>query len=396
METFPHPPHDDAPPAAEGEAPSDAGSAQRFRHHGRVGELFAITVVNLLLKAVTLGLYHFWGKARVRRYVWSRTSFAGERFEYTGTGFELLRGFVLAMMVLVPLAVGWESLTALLQQAIAERLAEEHPEFLWLLVLLSVLLTLAGYGLLLFLIGFARYSARRYLLSRTRWRSIRFALTGSALAHGRRKAWYSLLTVFTLGFYFPFMRARLAANLLDHTWFGDRRMAFAGSGGALLGRYMAALALTALVGLGWTLLLLPAVGGLLGMFSAAPRPGMAFLPLVTVAAAVLGFYLPWSAVWFWYRAGELRHFTRCTSLGTVRFRAGYTIGGFIGLWMGNLVLLLLTLGLAYPVAVVRTARFLSDNLHMAGELDLAGIAQSPEGVMGSGEGLAEALDLGSI
>ena len=34
-------------------------------------------------------VYRFWGKTRVRRYLWGRVSFQGDRAEYTGTGREL-------------------------------------------------------------------------------------------------------------------------------------------------------------------------------------------------------------------------------------------------------------------------------------------------------------------
>ncbi|RFA27198.1 hypothetical protein CAI21_15230 [Alkalilimnicola ehrlichii] len=65
----------------------------RVAHHGSGAELFVIYLVNLLLKVITLGIYHFWAVTRVRRYLWAQTSFDGERFEYTGTGRQLFLGF---------------------------------------------------------------------------------------------------------------------------------------------------------------------------------------------------------------------------------------------------------------------------------------------------------------
>ena len=46
-------------------------------------------IVNVCLTILTLGVYHFWGKAKVRRYLFSHTAFAGDRFAYHGTGKEL-------------------------------------------------------------------------------------------------------------------------------------------------------------------------------------------------------------------------------------------------------------------------------------------------------------------
>ena len=61
-------------------------------------------MVNLLLTIVTLGIYRFWAKTRIRRYLWSQTEFLGDRFEYTGTGKELLIGFliVFAFLIVMP------------------------------------------------------------------------------------------------------------------------------------------------------------------------------------------------------------------------------------------------------------------------------------------------------
>ena len=60
----------------------ESSAAQRLNHHGNGGELFIIFLINILLKVVTLGIYHFWAKTRVRRYLWSQTSFEDERFEH--------------------------------------------------------------------------------------------------------------------------------------------------------------------------------------------------------------------------------------------------------------------------------------------------------------------------
>ncbi len=43
--------------------------------HGTGGALFVIQFVNALLTILTVGIYNFWGRTRVRRYVWSQTAF---------------------------------------------------------------------------------------------------------------------------------------------------------------------------------------------------------------------------------------------------------------------------------------------------------------------------------
>src|SRR5262245_23169515 len=47
----------------------------------------------------TLGIYRFWLATDVRRFLWSNTEIAGEPLEYTGTAFELLLGFLIAIAI---------------------------------------------------------------------------------------------------------------------------------------------------------------------------------------------------------------------------------------------------------------------------------------------------------
>ena len=48
--------------------------------------LFGIAFRNLVLTIVTLSIYRFWAKTRIRRYLWSQVTVASDRLEYTGTG----------------------------------------------------------------------------------------------------------------------------------------------------------------------------------------------------------------------------------------------------------------------------------------------------------------------
>ncbi|MYK57552.1 MAG: DUF898 domain-containing protein, partial [Rhodospirillaceae bacterium] len=85
-----------APEAATGVRPP----IHRLTHDGRSGELFVIFLINLALSILTLGIYRFWGRTRIRRYVWSQTSLLGEPLEYTGRGVELFLGFLFALVVI--------------------------------------------------------------------------------------------------------------------------------------------------------------------------------------------------------------------------------------------------------------------------------------------------------
>ena len=69
-------------------------------YDGKLGELYAIYLRHLALMVLTLGWSRFWGRTRLRRYLWNHLSILGDRFEYRGRGIELLIGFVLVLVLL--------------------------------------------------------------------------------------------------------------------------------------------------------------------------------------------------------------------------------------------------------------------------------------------------------
>src|SRR5271166_2072668 len=96
--------------------------AHALQYDWRVGEIYPIFLLNLLLTIVTLGIFRFWAVTRLRRYLWSRAAFQDQRLTYTGTGGELFVGFLLAGLVLVGLGIVAVALAYVLRQ-FDERLA---------------------------------------------------------------------------------------------------------------------------------------------------------------------------------------------------------------------------------------------------------------------------------
>ena len=115
------------------------------------------------LLMVTLGIYRFWLTTDMRRFLWANTEIAGEALEYTGTPFELLIGFLVAIAMLIPLYAGF--FVAALD-----------------LGLLGQISGMLGFAALSVLGQYAIYRARRYRLTRTVYRGLRFHQDGSAWA----------------------------------------------------------------------------------------------------------------------------------------------------------------------------------------------------------------------
>lgn len=78
---------------------------QALRFEGSGSEYFKIWIVNVLLTIVTLGLYYPWAKVRNSRYFYANTILENRNFEYHATGKQLFIGFVVAMLLFIVYAV---------------------------------------------------------------------------------------------------------------------------------------------------------------------------------------------------------------------------------------------------------------------------------------------------
>ena len=94
---------------------------------------------------------------------------------------------------------------------------------------------------------------------------------------------------------------------------------------------------------------------------------------------------------FWFQAKKTRYFWEHTYFETARFRCTVTGRQLMNLTIGNLVWLVVTLGLAWPWVLVRNARFAFAYLNIDGSLDLAGIVQEPQLATATGDALSSLL-----
>jgi uncharacterized membrane protein YjgN (DUF898 family) len=192
-------------------------SPVRLRFVGDRGEYWRLMIRGGVLQAITLGIYRFWLFTDMRRFLWASTEVEGETLEYTGTAVELLIGFLMAIGILVPIY-------ALLFVASLE---------LGILSILSGVLAfvvLAGFG------QYAVYRARRYRLTRTVFRGLRFHQAGSAVRYAVRAMLWWIPIGMTLGLASPWATANLERYKMRNTFYGSLGGSFAGAGGRLFGR----------------------------------------------------------------------------------------------------------------------------------------------------------------
>src|SRR5665213_943284 len=240
------------------------------------------------LELVTVGFYRFWLATDIRRHLWSYTAVDDDAFEYTGRARELLLGFLFALAILTPiyLAYFFVGLEAERYKAFAST-----PLFLFF-----------------YLFGqFAIYRARRYRLTRTVWRGVRFWMSGSGWAYAARAALWGILMIFTLGLILPWREAALERYKMRNSHYGDLQGSFEGRGWEFFKRGF----WIWLVAIAWIVVLI--VVALLHTYV----PGLVVL-LVMLAAPFL--YGVFKAVeWRWWLSG--------IRFGEVRLESGLTRRG---------------------------------------------------------------------
>jgi len=178
---------------------------------GKRSEFFHLVKRGAGLELVTLGFYRFWLLTDMRRHLWANTLVDGDAAEYTGRGRELLIGFLVALAILLPVYLGY-----FLIGLEAERLK-----------------AFASIPLIAFfyLFGqFAIYRARRYRLTRTVWRGVRFWMTGSGWIYALRASLWGILVSLTLGLALPWRTAALERYKMRHSYYGDLQGSFEGRG----------------------------------------------------------------------------------------------------------------------------------------------------------------------
>jgi Bacterial protein of unknown function (DUF898) len=193
-------------------------SALKTDFGGDRGDLFILMLRTSFLTVVTLGIYRFWRTTRLRRWYWSSIRPGGVAMEYTGTPQEKLAGFLVAVIVLAV----YVALFNLAGLFVAFNLSDNDLSYMTFavgaapLALVPVILA-------------ARYRARRYILSRTTWLGIRFGMDGGAWGYSWRACMYWVLTIATLGLFWPLKTFQLEKYLTDRTWYGTARFRQHGS-----------------------------------------------------------------------------------------------------------------------------------------------------------------------
>lgn len=186
-------------------------------YRGEQGPLFWLALKTALLTLITLGFYRFWAKTRIRKYFWSATAPGGDPMEYSGNGLEKLLGFLIAVAFLAIYLGLFQVILSFVGLSVFS--GGDGPEARALQILFSQ----ATWMAVIPFIFYAQYRARRYILSRTRWRGVRFGVDAAAWGYVWRAILHWIVTVISLGLLLPRQTFWLEKYKIDRTWYGNTK-----------------------------------------------------------------------------------------------------------------------------------------------------------------------------
>lgn len=340
----------DAVRSEPAQSSSEGLGLTNVRFTGSGSEYFRIWVINTALTLLTLGVFSAWATVRTRRYFYGNTWLGDSAFNYTARPWTILIGRAIVVGVLIAL---------------------------WLAELVSIAYYVIGTVVLFSLYPWIAVRARAFRLRNSFYRHVCWEFEGD---YGTAAKYYCLgpvVGILSLGIMFPYIAMRRDMFLIRNSRFGTSECSFDVTSGRYYGIYFAAFGIfvAALVANKILVALLPA--------------GFAFaLSVVTWMPILLaGLYMK-------VRLDNLRWSN--TTVGGYGLRLELSFWQLLGLYLGNLVLIVVTLGAYIPFAKVRVVRYKLGRFRIArqgSETFFAGPRQAL-GAVGAEAGDSFGLDLG--
>jgi uncharacterized membrane protein YjgN (DUF898 family) len=306
------------------QAPDTGNMVYKLSFHGDGKTLFKIWITNLLLTICTLGIYYPWGRANMRKYLYSATYLGNYSFEFSGTGKQMFIGLLKFLAITVVLWLGLMAIFYFIIPDDISKLAEQLFSFVFLIIYAPFLA--------LFIHGSCRYR-----MSKTSYRGIRFGYRGVRKELIMSLFKYAVFTACTLGIYYSWLVNNVRKYIYGNTRFGSIKLEFKGESFD----YFCKLA------------------------------GGSFLSVIT-----LGIY------YFWFQTNLFHFFYGNMFLSVneqfLKVKTSATAGKYFKLIAGNILITVFTLGLGYPFAKARSMRFICDNVEFYGNIDLDKILQTEE------------------
>lgn len=386
---------------------SVGGAMQKLSFEGDGFEYFKIWLVNILLTIITVGIYLPWAKVRNKRYFYGNTVLDKHNFEYHATGKQLFFGYLIAMGVFI-------AFTALSN--------------------ISPLISLVVVPVFLFAMPWVVWRSIKFNNAMSSYRNIRFGF------EGKLKGAYIAFLAYPIGMFIAFatvvaviialgmyinvaMISGVLVSILALVFYPvyfaminkvSSRYVINGSLFGLGGFYANLDFKTFLnitlkgMGLGLLVSLITVfLGGLLvsltggfdqlSMLVTQPdNIGEIIGPSIVISLVVfyMALFLIGLYVASYFKVHNQIYIFSKIGLGkSIRFRSSLEVNALFKMLVTNALLMMFTLGLAYPWTKVRKHRLFVENIHVDMPSGAGGYVSKKQEESPLGEELGEAFDL---
>jgi uncharacterized membrane protein YjgN (DUF898 family) len=385
-------------------------SRHQIYFRGTGGEYFAIWLVNILLTAITLGIYSAWATVRRRRYFYGNTELNGDRFDYHAQPMQILKGRLLVIGAVI---------------------------LFYILLFINPLLGMIAMLALLALIPWIIIRSWRYNAIMSSYRGVRF----NSLCQTGRAYWVLLfcpillviglyavmivlgligsslgsptailvLAAITVILFVPMLAAinGILATLQHDLYVNNLRFGTSPFVAEFKKAEFIKIALfSLLIFLPFLVIALVLVGSFfVSLFQMALFGGMSDAMLQAQMANNIGSLFMMMLVLLLgvmvsssYMVVAQRNyvFNQTTLQGEVKLRSSMQTLPYMGLLITNSLITVFSLGLAAPVAHVRHARYIAESTQVEGDLSLLSVqAHHDTANTAIAEEAVQALDLGT-
>ena len=367
----------------------EAAATQTFSHTGKFSNVFGLALKNALLTIVTLTLYRFWARTAMRRRLWSRAWIMGDPLEYTGTGWELFRGFLIALPCFFLPAIFVFYIAPLAMDPCRRGVAH-----VWVLHRRRA----ADRGGALS--GCAAISFRARAGAASAW-----GLPARPGAFAVASWGWWVLQMLSLGWYTPAARMNRAKLLWENARFGDQPFEFIDDGQAASEGPLVAVRARLVRLLGRVHHQPPSVGGV-GCRRPAVLSGISqgvetrrdadralrssLRPSFRLVAL---FFMLLALFWAPYNAAAMNRIASLISLDGARFKLKAKTFSLFCVTLAGWIIIIFSLGLLAPLAGLLQVRYVLNRLEIIGTPRFAEIGQSIVAAPEAGESLGDAFDL---
>ncbi|SBS32430.1 Inner membrane protein YjgN [Marinomonas spartinae] len=371
-----------------------------IKFHGAGSEYFKIWIVNTLLTIITIGLYRPWAKVRSLRYFYGNTDLDNASFEYHATGKQLFPSYLIAIVILA-LYILLSKTNAALSGIFPIALVIALPWIVWRSLKFNFRMT--SYRNVRF--GFTGNLSSSYIAILAYPISLLIAgfiviyFIFSAIPQPDNIKIILLLLIFACPAYIAIIKMVTSNFLINGSHFGQgkflaklefRPFFFIMLKATGLGLLLAAISLIIVYGVGFNAL----SQTLQGMRGLGSRPSPA-----TILSAFIIFYIVFILVGMYVfsytTARQRQYILNSMQLDkSIRFQSTLAANKFFIIAFTNFLLLICTLGLAYPWTAIRLYRYSMESIHVHAEEGFDGfISQQSDNKGPLGEELGDAFDV---